>query len=43
MNRIEIRNSLTSSGYETKAFFVEVRSLYEDINEWLSNNSELLE
>ena len=42
MNRIEIRNSLTSSGYETKAFFVDGRPLYEYINEWLSNNSELL-
>ena len=42
MNRIEIRNSLTSSGYETKVFFVDGRPLYEYINEWLSNISELL-
>lgn len=42
MNRIEIRNLLTSSGYEAKVFFIDGRPLYEYINEWLSNNSKLL-
>jgi len=42
MNKIEIRNILLSSGYKTRVFFIDGRPLYEYMNEWLSENQQLL-
>ena len=42
MNKIEIRNHITSFGYEREGFCIDGRPLYKYINEWLSENSELL-
>lgn len=43
MNKIEIKNHFISSGHEIKAFFIDDRPLYEYINEWIAENSELLQ
>lgn len=42
MNRIEIRNYVIPSGYETKVFFIDGRPIYEYINQWCVDRTELL-
>ena len=42
MNTIEIRNIIISPENEMKVFFIDGRPLYEYMNEWLSDNGELL-
>ena len=42
MNKIDIRKYITSSGYETKGFFIDSRPIYEYINQWLADRSALL-
>ena len=43
MNKLEIRNFMTSSKYEIKAFFIDDVPLYKYISEWLSEKSALLQ
>ena len=42
MNTIEIRNIIISPENEMKVFFIDGRPLYGYMNEWLSDNGELL-
>ena len=41
MNKIEIKNHLISSGYETRVFFIDDKPLYEYFNEWFENQANL--
>ena len=37
MNKIEIKNHLIPSGYETRVFFIDDKPLYEYFNEWFDS------
>ncbi len=41
MNKFEIRSHIIPSGYEIKSFFIDGRPIYEYIDQWIADRSEL--